>query len=197
MLFKKKILEGIQNGSVTLAYRRWRRPTVREGGTLLTPVGELSIGSVSTVSLVSISAADAGLAGYESRDALLAELTRRAEGEFYRIELGSLGPDPRIRLRDLPATGDEFQTIQKKLQRLDSYPGVRAWTLRVLEVLSSHPGVRAGDLCCLVDQEKDQFKRNVRKLKNLGLTESLGIGYRLSRRGQALLDALRLDGERG
>jgi hypothetical protein len=31
----------------------------------------------------------------------------------------------------------------------------------------------------------------VRKLKALGLTESLDVGYRISPRGQALLDALR------
>ena len=29
------------------------------------------------------------------------------------------------------------------------------------------------------------FKRNVRKLKELGLTESLEVGYRLSPRGEA------------
>jgi hypothetical protein len=32
------------------------------------------------------------------------------------------------------------------------------------------------------------FKRDVRKLKELGLTESLEVGYRLSPRGAALLD---------
>jgi len=31
------------------------------------------------------------------------------------------------------------------------------------------------------------FKANVRKLKALGLTESLEVGYRLSPRGEALL----------
>jgi hypothetical protein len=36
---------------------------------------------------------------------------------------------------------------------------------------------------------------NVRKLKHLGLTESLGTGYRLSPRGEALLDSLRENGE--
>jgi hypothetical protein len=35
------------------------------------------------------------------------------------------------------------------------------------------------------------FKLNVRKLKNLGLTESLGTGYRLSPRGAAVLERLR------
>ena len=31
------------------------------------------------------------------------------------------------------------------------------------------------------------FKRDVRKLKELGLTESLEIGYRISPRGETLL----------
>jgi hypothetical protein len=35
------------------------------------------------------------------------------------------------------------------------------------------------------------FKRRVRQLKELGLTESLRPGYRLSPRGEALLRALR------
>jgi hypothetical protein len=43
----------------------------------------------------------------------------------------------------------------------------------------------------MVGQEKMVFKLNVRKLKALGLTESLEIGYRLSPRGQILLRRLR------
>lgn len=35
--------------------------------------------------------------------------------------------------------------------------------------------------------DKEWFKLNVRKLKNLGLTESLETGYRISPRGRALL----------
>jgi hypothetical protein len=38
-----------------------------------------------------------------------------------------------------------------------------------------------------VGQERDHFKQNVRKLKELGLTESLEIGYRLSPGGRAYL----------
>ena len=37
--------------------------------------------------------------------------------------------------------------------------------------------------------EKEWLKLNVRKLKNLGLTESLHPGYRLSPRGAAYLAA--------
>lgn len=188
MLFRQNFLDGIRDGTVTLAFRRWRRPSVRPRGTLLTPVGELYIGSVSTVKLDQISASDARRAGYETREALLAELKIRTEGEIYRIELGPLRPDPRIALRESPATEVEVEQLLKRLRRLDA----RApWTLRTLEILGSHPGVRAGDLCGLVGQGKERFKLNVRKLKNLGLTESLAVGYRLSPRGAALRDRLR------
>ena len=50
-----------------------------------------------------------------------------------------------------------------------------------------HPGVRALDLARMIGQEKPAFKVNVRKLKRLGLTESLEVGYRLSQRGSDLL----------
>ncbi len=193
MLFRKIFLDGISKGEVTLAFRRWRQPTVREGGTLLTPVGELPIKRVRPVALDSISDADVREAGYKSREALLSDLTRREEGEFYRIELGPLRPDPRIELRDSPATEKELRELQKRLERLDSHASGAVWTLQILEVLSTHPGIRAGTLCNMVDQEKMQFKRNVRKLKNLGLTESLGTGYRLSPRGVAILNSLSLE----
>jgi hypothetical protein len=192
MLFRKKFLEGIRTGAVTLAFRRWRRPSVRAGGTLLTPVGQLSIKSVEPVALNRISAADAHRAGYESREVLLDELQHRPEGEIYRIELGPLRPDPRVALRETQvATEAEFQVLRSRLSRLDAQALEGTWTFRTLEVLSCHPGVRAGDVCGLVGQEKERFKLNVRKLKNLGLTESLGTGYRLSPPGEALLSFLR------
>jgi hypothetical protein len=39
--------------------------------------------------------------------------------------------------------------------------------------------------------ERQAFKLNVRKLKELGLTESLEVGYRLSPLGEAFLRASR------
>ena len=41
MLFKNDVLAGIAKGDVTLAFRRWQKPTVRAGGTLRTTVGVL------------------------------------------------------------------------------------------------------------------------------------------------------------
>ena len=56
----------------------------------------------------------------------------------------------------------------------------------MLELIAAHPGVRAPDLAARLGRETLAFKIDVRKLKALGLTESLEVGYRLSPRGQAL-----------
>ena len=45
------------------------------------------------------------------------------------------------------------------------------------------------DLAARVGRETADFKKDVRKLKELGLTESLAIGYLLSPRGEAVVDA--------
>lgn len=191
MLFRTAFLEGIRSGAITVAFRRWRRPTVRAGGTLMTAVGQLHIRSVEPVTLAQISAADARRAGYPSKAALLEELALRPEGEVFRIELGALRADPRIALRETPATtNEELSLLRSRLQRLDAASSDGPWTIATLQVLRDKPGVRAGDLCDIVGQEKMRFKLNVRKLKNLGLTESLGTGYRLSPRGEAVLGFL-------
>ncbi|MEM7165716.1 MAG: hypothetical protein AAF581_09645 [Planctomycetota bacterium] len=184
---------GIRDGVVSCAFRRWRRPTVRSGGTLKTAVGELEIVAVDIVGLRAITTAEAKRAGYASRKELHDELAQREGGDIYRIEFGALRADPRTALRGKAATGAELAELLQKLQRMDQRATAGAWTVQVLELLSRNPGVRAGDLCRQLRQEKDVFKRNVRKLKNLGLTESLGTGYRISPRGKAVLQAARKD----
>lgn len=191
MLFQQRFLNGIRDGTVTLAFRRWRRPTVKTGGTLRTPVGELSISAVARIPLNQISEADARCAGYESLSSLRTELQKRVDGTIYRIDFGPLRPDARIAMRESPLSDAEQRHVLARLERFDSYAGPDPWTMRTLETIRFHPGVRAGDLCRLVGQDKEQFKLNVRKLKNLGLTESLDTGYRLSPRGDALLSRVR------
>jgi hypothetical protein len=190
MIFRQRFLEGIRDGTITLAFRRWRRPSVRAGGTLLTAVGQLEIVSVDEVAMTRISDSDARRAGYDSRDDLVTELNARDEGKVYRVTLGALRPDPRVAVRQAATLGDvERRQIAQRLQRLDSSAADGAWTRRTLEIIRDHPGRRAGDLSTLVGMEKLPFKLNVRKLKALGLTESLEIGYRLSPRGVAFLQS--------
>ena len=59
------------------------------------------------------------------------------------------------------------------------------WTGDVLRVIAARPAVRAAELAADLGLETQVLKRDVRKLKELGLTESLATGYRLSPRGAA------------
>ena len=61
----------------------------------------------------------------------------------------------------------------------------------MLALIAANPERRAPDLAASLGRETLPFKRDVRKLKELGLTESLAVGYRLSARGRALLRSLR------
>jgi len=194
VIFRQRFLDGIQKGNITVAFRRWRRPSVKSGGTLMTAVGMLHIRDVSLVSLESISNAEARRAGYESREMLVEELTERSDGKIYRIELGALEADPRIALRKTRASESDLQNLIVRLDRLDARSNGAPWTRRVLDLVAAHPARRAGDLCKMAGQDKMSFKLNVRRLKTLGLTESLEVGYRLSPRGAALLDELRRRG---
>lgn len=194
VILRQEFLDGVRKGSVTVAFRRWRRPSVKTGGTLLTAIGLLHIRNVGPVTIEDISDADARRAGYQNRQMLVAELNERADGKLYRIDLGALEADPRVALRKKRASESDLQDLIVRLDRLDARADGAPWTRRVLDLIDAHPARRAGDLCTMAQQDKMSFKLNVRKLKTLGLTESLEVGYRLSPRGAALLDELRRRG---
>jgi hypothetical protein len=186
MLIRADVLAAIQAGEVTLAFRRWRRPTVKAGGTLRTAVGVLAVDSVEQVPLSRITAKDARQAGYQS----LAELTaflRGRDGDVYRVGLRFVGADPRVSLRESVPDGAELGEIRDRLRRMDERSKRGPWTLTVLKLIGENEGVRAPDLAVRLGRETLPFKADVRKLKELGLTESLEVGYRLSVRGRAVV----------
>jgi hypothetical protein len=177
-------------GEVTLAFRRWEREHAKAGGRQRTPVGELAIESVAVVERGDISERDARRAGHRTLDGLLAELDARGDAPIWRIELRWAGEDPRRSLReraDLDA--GELQRLSERLARLDRASRHGPWTLDVLALIARRPAVRAAELAAAAGRDKQPFKRDVRKLKELGLTESLETGYRLSPRGRALMEA--------
>lgn len=188
MLFKQHILDGIAAGRITAAFRRWRRPTVKAGGTLHTAVGLLAIVDVAAIAPASLTAADARAAGFADLAALRADLAGQREGQLYRIRFRLVGADPRIALREnAQLTPDQLATLLAKLARLDKAGG---WTHATLQAIANHEGRRAGDLAQMLGRDKDWLKLHIRKLKNLGLTESLGTGYRISPRGKVVLKAM-------
>lgn len=188
MIIRQAHLKGIASGAVTVAFRRWRSPTVKAGGSLRTSIGVLAIDAVDVVHERDITDAMAVAAGHPSRTALVAELARRTEGQLYRIRLRLAGPDPRVALRRRSSlSGDERDAILRRLDRLDASSKAGPWTKAALAAIQRHPGLRAADLAASLGHETPWFKVQVRKLKELGLTESLEVGYRLSPRGRAVL----------
>ena len=189
MLFSKEYWEPIRAGEVTLTFRRWKRPQVVAGRDYRTPAGRLHVTAIEAVDPTTITDDEARRAGHESVAALVAQLRGDPGNEVYRVEFGYLDePDPRDQLAaNDRLTDDDIAEIDKRLARLDRAAKHGAWTRRYLELIEAHPGVRAPDLAESVDRETQPFKTDIRKLKNLGLTTSLRVGYRLSPRGEAYL----------
>jgi hypothetical protein len=189
MLLKRRELERIQRGEVTLVFRRWKKPTVKTGGTLKTALGVLAIKQVKLIQRAQIKRVDAEQAGYDSLADLLAELDVR-DGDYYRIEVRFAGADPRIALRENDLLSQvELAEIQTRLARLDKASKLGPWTERVLRAIERHPKLPAGDLAARLRFEKMWLKTNIRKLKNLGLTISHQPGYEISPRGLAVLES--------
>lgn len=190
MLIRLAVLQRIVDGDVDLVFRRQKRPTVRTGGTLKTAVGVLDIISIEPIDPGSLTDDDARRSGYDTVDDLVADLTRKTEGEFFRVEVRYAGDDPRIALREnADLSDDDIAELRARLDRYDA--GVRGpWTRNFLQLIADRPHVRAPDLAASIGWETKPFKENVRKLKTLGLTISHSPGYEISPRGQALIDAL-------
>ena len=85
----------------------------------------------------------------------------------------------------------EVSEITERLAKMDSRARQGPWTRAALEAIAVAPGRRAAELAAEQDRETAKFKADMRKLKALGLTISLEVGYELSPRGRVVLDALR------
>jgi len=191
MLFRKAQWAGLADGSITVAFRYQKRPTVRAGGTLQSPAGLLGIDSVTPIGLRDIDVASARRAGYDTAAAARADLgPRPPEKQLYRVEFHLVGEDPRVALRAVDElSADDRAALLARLARLDAAAG-EPWTRAVLRLIADNEGVVSTLLAPQVGMERPAFKLNVRKLKASGLTESLEVGYRISPRGRAVLRAV-------
>jgi hypothetical protein len=186
MLFRNKDLEAIFAGQRSLAFRRWKRPTVKVGGAVRTAMGMVGIDAIEPIEPTAVTDAEAREAGYKGAAGVIA-MFEAQEGQCYRIRLHPAGPDPRETLREAEPTPEEVEKIAKRLVKLD---GDSPWTIQVLELIRAQPGVVSTTLAEAIGLPRDEFKERVRKLKGLGLTISLDVGYRLSPRGEAVLASL-------
>ena len=188
MLFRAEVVPGLRDGSITLAFRCWKRPTVRAGSELRTPAGVLGIDEVREVTPDEVTDDDAAAAGASSAAELLAGLQCAEGRRLYRIGFHRVGVDPRIALRVDAELDDAARAqIAEALAGWDRRSRTGPWTTAVLRSIEASPGTVSTVLADQVGMDRPAFKRRVRQLKELGLTESLERGYRLSARGRAYL----------
>ena len=192
MLFEQRFWEPIARGEITVTFRRWKRRQAIAGNRYRTAQAIIEADAVDVISVDDITDADARAGGYHDRGTLIADLRGTPDLSLYRIRFHVVDePDPRAELAaDGALTSDDRADIDRRLDRLDKASSHGAWTRDTLRLIERMPAVRAGDLADAVGRERLPFKTDVRKLKNLGLTISLGVGYELSPRGQAYLDGL-------
>ena len=199
MLFTAATLDGLADGSVTTTYRRWTTVRPKVGSRFTTRVGMVEVTGITAVDADGLGDDDAVAAGFADLSALLRWLERSArgprdtrrsgEGVLYRIDLAVAGPDSRVALRADDDLDEAARTdLRRRLDRMDAAADA-PWTRAVLRQIGEQPGVVSTVLAEAAGLERPDFKLRVRRLKALGLTESLEVGYRLSPRGVALLAA--------
>ena len=210
MLLRLDVLEQIRNGEVDLVYRLWRKPTVKAGGRLRTRLGELAIHAVDQIEPSTITDADAIRAGFPDAGAARASIRPRPArhggasasvgrartaqpdetSRVYRVTVSFAGEDGRAALHN-DVTPAAVAAMVAKLDSIDGRSQRGAWTRRTLDLIATWPGRRAPELAEMEGRETAVFKADVRKLKELGLTISLAVGYQLSSRGEAVLETSR------
>ena len=193
MRFEQRLRDGIHTGEIVLAFRRWKRSQVVPGHRYRTGIDMVEVEAVDVVEPSSVDAAQAREAGYASVGDLLAGLRGDPAFPVYRIRLHRIdGPDPRDELaRTASLTDSDVAAITARLARMDRSSGRGPWTGAVLALIADRPAVVSTVLAEAIGWERQDFKLHVRRLKVLGLTLSLDVGYRLSPRGESYLRSTR------
>jgi biotin operon repressor len=201
MLFEARLRQGLADGSITLAFRRWRRAQVVAGHHYRTGPGGgmVAAEAVDVVAPDAITADQARAAGYPDVAALRADLRGDPALPLYMIRFRWLDePDPRDELAAQAAVTDaDAETISRRLARMDAASRHGPWTTAFLAQIADRPAVSSEVLAQTLGWDRPEFKIHVRRLKALGLTISLDVGYRLSPRGEAYLARKRRAGDAG
>jgi hypothetical protein len=198
LLFQKRFHAGLVAGSVTLTFRRWPRPRVKVGGRYrVHPIGVVQVDARQPVKVGEITEDDARNSGFASRSELLDYMRPIfPEGlsdanEVYRVQLRHGGDGDRVEaaLND-SLSPEDVEALRQRLKRFDA-AGPKPWTAKTLQIIGERPRVAASQLAKQLKRETLPFKIDVRKLKKLGLTQSFEVGYEISPRGRAYLEATR------
>lgn len=184
MQFQQRFHAPIAAGEITCSVRIWRAPRVKVGGRYRVGAGAIEVTAIREPAIDDITPALARRSGFAGVVELLKVAKHGAGERVFLVDFRWLGARP----PPSPAEVDEAVADERivRLQRMDDRADA-PWTLAVLRWIDRHPGTRAADLAAALDRDKATLKRDVRKLKALGLTVSLETGYSLSALGSAVV----------
>ncbi len=187
MLFDAATLRGLAEGRVDRTFRRWTVVRPRVGSRFTTAVGVVEVTSIRRVTAADLDDQAAQWAGFTSVAALQQWTSAKGSGDLYEVGIRVAGPDPRIALRAEDSLAPAaLAGLAATLDRMDR-AAEKPWTRQMLAQIRQRPGVVSTELAAELGQERPAYKLRVRRLKTLGLTESLRVGYQLSPRGEAFL----------
>lgn len=196
MMFKARFHDGIKDGSITLTYRSWKRTQAKVGNAYkIHAIGMIQVDAMDMVKTSAITEADAVKSGFDSVNELLRYVpSNKHVTDLCRVEFHYLGEDKRERLDlNVVLSDAEVRDLIATLAKRDRASRCGPWTQATLSSIKSGPGVSASVLAEKLGRDKASLKVDVRKLKKLGLTQSLEVGYRISPRGQVFIDRSGLD----
>lgn len=165
-----------------MTIRAWRKPQATPGNDYKLGASErITVSAVDAIAISEIRPRDAKASGFESTDTLVSMLTKEsgrrltARSKVFRVRFRYAGT-----VKDEPPafTRDE---LDARLDRMGE------WSRTLLALIGANPGVSSAVLAKQMGRERMKLKADVRKLKRLGLTQSLDVGYRLTKQGKSVV----------
>lgn len=187
LLFQKRFHQGLVDGSITLTFRRWKKPHVKPGGRYrVHPIGVVRVTALSIVTDADVTEADAVASGFASLDQMRGWL-HPGPDPLFKVTLHHAGDGDRVEIAtDDNLTPEALAELKKRVARLEKGG---PWVKKVMRLIDKNPRIAASKLAKKLKRETLPFKTDVRKLKRLGLTMSFEVGYEVSPRGKRFLAA--------
>ena len=191
MQFTQDAHEAIAKGAITLTFRLWKRPHAKVGGRYTVGRVVVEVDDIEMVPFHAITRADVKRSGAKDLESLRALAAHAGpigdDTLLFRIEFHVVGERPAR--TPGPASPVDVSAAVERLDRMDERSRRGPWTRRVLRLIAAHEGTVSTELAAMVDRPRMDFKADVRKLKAVGLTESLEVGYRLTELGRRVVEA--------
>jgi hypothetical protein len=96
MEFSRELRDGVMSGDITVSFRLWRRPQVKEGSRYAVGPAQIEVDCVELVPFASITAADIRRSGEKDRESLRQRAAHAGpiadDTLVYRVEFHLAGP---------------------------------------------------------------------------------------------------------